>query len=63
MRRSYLRQQVERLIHSKRKDPRSGRSRSYLRQQVEHLIHSKRKAPRSGERSYLKRGKFDSFEA
>ncbi len=45
LRRSYLRQQVERLIWPKRKDPRSG-ERSYR------LIWPKRKGPRSGERSY-----------
>ncbi len=49
--RSYLRQQVEHSIRSKRYDPRSG-ERSYLRQQVEQSIRSKRYDPRSGERSY-----------
>ncbi len=60
---SYLRQQVERLVRLKPKDPRSGERsyrlvrskpkdprRSYLRQQVERLIRSKPKDPRSGER-------------
>ncbi len=60
--RSYLRQQVERLIRSSEKIHAlaSVATRSYLRQQVERMIRSKRKDPRSGERSYRLGSKFKS---